>query len=413
MKFIARRVRPVVIETDLNPFDVAVRANPHPRYRQLREQGRLLRTPENEWYVTHYDDCLTILRDPEHWSSDGSKSNFAQERLNSGDVDLAPMEMISTRPMLFADPPDHTRLRGLVNKAFTPRVVDRLRPRMETIVDELLDGVQGDGTMDVIATVAYPLPVIMIAELLGVPASDRDLLKSWSEPLAATIDPLVTPETLHEAAGAGMAFIAYFAQLINERRAEPREDLISALLAAEEAGASLSQEELIVNLLLLLIAGHETTTNLIANGILALLRHPEQLEQLRSDPTLIKPAVEELLRFDGPVQLTARVALEDMEVAGEIVPKGEQPILLIAGANRDPDAFPDPDRLDLERPDNHHLGFSNGIHFCVGASLARAEAQVAINAILRRMPDLALVTDSPPYKDNVTLRGMAALPVIF
>jgi cytochrome P450 len=300
-----------------------------------------------------------------------------------------------------------------VNKAFTPRVVDRLRPRMEAIVDELLDEVAGAGEMDVMAQIAYPLPVVMIAELLGVPAEDRVLLKTWSEPLAATLDPNLSPEKVEAAAANGLAFIAYFAQLINERRANPRDDLVSALIAAEESGDSLRQEEMIVNLMLLLIAGHETTTNLIGNGLLALFRNPDQMERLRADPSLIKTGVEEMLRYDGPVHLNARTALEDVEVAGEVIPKAEQPVMLLAGANRDPDEFADPERLDLGRTENHHLAFSTGIHFCVGASLARAEGQVAINALLRRMPKLALAEDNPPYKDNVTLRGLASLPVTF
>jgi cytochrome P450 len=404
----------VAVELEFDPFAPEIRADPYPTYRRMREQAPIYWTPDGSPMFTRYDDCVAILRDHERFSNDGSKSKYAE---NVDDAAMAGgmLSALNARPMLFTDPPDHTRLRGLVNKAFTPRAIDRLRPRMEAIVDELLEEVAGAGTMDIIEHVAYPLPVIMIAELLGVPASDRELLKEWSEPLARTIDPLdnLAPEFINEVAGAGLAFIAYFAQLINERRQSPTDDVLSALIAAEESGDKLTQEEVIVNLVLLLIAGHETTTNLIGNGMLALLRHPAQMAELREDPSLIKTGVEELLRFDSPVQLDARTALVDVEIGGVTVPKKEQPILLLAAANRDPAQFPDPDRLDLRRTPNTHIAFSSGIHFCVGASLARAEGQVAINAMLRRMPKLALAVDEPPYKGNVTLRGMASLPVSF
>jgi cytochrome P450 len=398
----------------LDPFAPEIRANPYPTYERMREHGRVVWSPDGVPMLTGYDDIVAILRDHERWSNDGTKSKYADR---PDDVDLGGglLGAINARPMLFTDPPDHTRLRGLVNKAFTPRAVERLRPRMEAIVDELLDEVAGAGTMDIIEHVAYPLPVVIIAELLGVPASDRDLLKGWSVPLARTIDPLdnISPEFVNEIAAAGLGFISYFAQLINERRASPTDDLLSALIAAEEGGDKLTHEEVIVNLILLLIAGHETTTNLIGNGMLALLRNPEAMAELRDDPGLIKTGVEELLRYDSPVQLDARTALVDVEVAGVTIPAKEQPVLFLAAANRDPSQFPNPDRLDLRRTSNAHVAFSSGIHFCVGASLARAEGQVAVNAMLKRMPKLALADDAPPYKENVTLRGLASLPVTF
>ncbi|MBA3655617.1 MAG: cytochrome P450 [Actinobacteria bacterium] len=407
----------MAVELEFDPFAPEIRADPYPTYKRMRDEAPIYWRPDGSPMFTRYDDCIAILRDHERFSNDGSKSKYAEQAgaTEESAVRGTMFESLNARPMLFTDPPDHTRIRGLVNKAFTPRVVDRLRPRMETIVDDLLDEVAGAGSMDIIEQVAYPLPVIMIAELLGVPASDRDLLKGWSEPMARTIDPMddIEPEFLTEIIGAGMAFIAYFAQLINERRKSPRDDLLSALIAAEESGDKLSQEEVIVNLILLLIAGHETTTNLIGNGMLALLRHPSEMADLRGDPTIIKTAVEELLRYDSPVQLDARTALVDVEIAGVTIPKKEQPVLLLAAANRDPAQFPDPDRLDLRRVPNAHIAFSSGIHFCVGASLARAEGQVAINTMLRRMPKMELADPSPPYKGNVTLRGLAKLPVTF
>jgi cytochrome P450 len=399
----------------LDPFAPEIRADPYPTYERIRAAGRVYwPDPDGSPMFTGYDDCVAILRDHDRFSNDGSKSKYADQP-HDADLGGGMLGALNARPMLFTDPPDHTRLRGLVNKAFTPRVVDQLRPRMEQIVDELLAEVAGAGSMDIIEQVAYPLPVIMIAELLGVPTEDRELLRQWSGPLARTIDPMdnIEPEFINEVAGAGLAFIAYLAQLINERRQSPRDDLVSALIEAEDSGDKLTQEEMIVNLVLLLIAGHETTTNLIGNGMLALLRHPAEMAELRAEPSLIKSAVEELLRYDGPVQLDARTALEDVEIGGVTIPKREQPILLLAAANRDPSVFEDPDRLDVRRTPNPHIAFSSGIHFCVGASLARAEGQVAINAMLRRMPKLALAVDPPPYRSNVTLRGLSALPVTF
>lgn len=407
----------MAVELEFDPFAPEIRADPYPLYRRMREQAPVYWRPDGSPMFTRYEDCVAILRDHDRFSNDGSKSKYAEmaveERENA--VRGTMFETLNARPMLFTDPPDHTRLRGLVNKAFTPRRVDQLRPRMQAIVDELLDEVAGAGSMDIIDQIAYPLPVIMIAELLGVPASDRDLLREWSHPLSRTIDPMdnIEPDFVNEIAGAGIAFIAYFAQLINERRRSPSDDLLSDLIAAEESGDKLTQEELIVNLVLLLIAGHETTTNLIGNGMLALLRNPSAAAELRDDPTIIKTAVEELLRYDSPVQLDARTALEDVEIGGVLIPKKEQPVLLLAAANRDPAQFPDPDRLDLRRTPNAHIAFSSGIHFCVGASLARAEGQVAIGRMVERMPNMALADDHPPYKDNVTLRGLASLPVSF
>ncbi len=402
------------VELDFDPFAPEIRANPYPTYQRMRETAPIMWTPDGSPILTRYEDCITILRDHERWSSDGSNSKYADVSVDDRAITGSMFEALSARPMLFTDPPDHTRLRGLVNKAFTPRAIDRLRPRMEQIVDELIDEVAGAGAMDIIERVAYPLPVIMIAELLGVPTKDRELLKSWSEPMSRTIDPLddIEPEFFDQVAAAGLAFIAYFAQLINERRQSPRDDVLSALIAAEESGDKLTQEEVIVNLILLLIAGHETTTNLIGNGMLALLRNPDQLTRLRDDPGLIKSGVEELLRYDSPVQLTARTALEDVEVAGVTIPKREQPILLLAAANRDPVQFADPDRLDLTRSPNAHIAFSNGIHFCVGATLARMEGRIALEETLKRFPEWEVDRDNAERLHTSTVRGWKNVPLV-
>jgi cytochrome P450 len=314
--------------------------------------------------------------------------------------------------MLFRDPPDHTRLRGLVTKAFTAKRIEDLRPRMERIVDDLLDAAFARGEMDVVADLAYPLPVTVICEMLGVPKEDHQRFHAWSADLVVTLDPMVPPEVMARAMAAGEAFDSYLADLIAKRRRDPRDDLLSALIAAEEEGGRLSQDELLTQLVLLLVAGHETTVNLISNGTLALLHHRDQLDRLRDDPGLIRPGVEELLRYYPPVQLTGRIPLEDVEIGGVHVRRGQQVVALVGAANRDPARFDDPARLDLTREPNRHLAFGGGIHRCLGAALARAEGQVAIGALIRRTTSIEPVTDEPVWKATITLRGLAALPVV-
>jgi cytochrome P450 len=323
---------------------------------------------------------------------------------------------MESKPMLFLDPPDHTRLRSLVSKAFTPKAVEAMRPHIADLVDDLLDAAATKGEIDVVEDLAFPLPVIVIAEMLGVPVEDRDQLKPWSRDMARTIDPIVTEETLQTAAMSAMQFVNYLNGLIDERRRHPGDDLLSALIAAEEAGEKLSHEELLVNTILLFIAGHETTQNLICNGLLALLRHPDQLDALRQhagDAAFVKNAVEEMLRYDGPVQLTGRHLTADVALpSGPTIPGATTTVILLAGANRDPAMFDDPERFDVTRANaNRHIGFGQGVHFCLGAPLARVEAQVAIPALLRRFAKLELMVDEPEYRENFTLRGLASLPV--
>jgi cytochrome P450 len=398
---------------EFNPFLPEFRADPYPLYHQLRSADPVHWSAFlGFWVLTRYADCVTVLRDAARFSAD--PHNWAGfEGVVQAMGGPGPLLQMQTKWMLLLDPPDHTRLRTLVNKAFTPRVVEGLRPRIQEIVDSLLDDVQNAGGMDLIAELAYPLPVIVIAELLGVPAEDRDKFKGWSRGLARTLDPITTPEIIEAGNNATVAFIDYFRTLVAKRRKEPREDLISGLIAAEEQGDRLSEEELLATCVLLFGAGHETTMNLIGNGTTALLRHPDQLAQLSQDPELIQSAVEEFLRYDGPVQMTARTALEDVEIDGKIIPKGQQAIVVLGAANRDPSQFPDPDRLDITRKDNRYLTFSHGIHYCLGAPLARVEAQIAINTLLRRLPALRLQTANLEWRETVTLRGLKALPVIF
>ena len=394
-----------------DPFDPAFRADPYPLYRRLREENPIHAGPIGGLVLTRHADCLHVLRHPAA-SSDERKGEMFEAMAAAGEID---QELADNRPFLFLDPPDHTRLRRLVSKAFTPKTIERLRPRVQQLVDELLDARIETGTIELIEDLAYPLPVQVISELLGVPPEDHERFKGWSRDLARGLDPdfILPPDVLAKRDEAIQAFSAYFLELIAEHRRSPRDDLLSALVAAEDEGDRLTEQELLSTCTLLLVAGHETTVNLIANGTLALLRAPDQLQRLRDDPSIARSAVEELLRYDPPVQMTGRVALEDIELPGATLTKGSFGLLLLASANRDPAAFPDPDRVDLGRVDNHHLAFGFGTHFCLGAPLARLEGEVALTTLVGRCPDLALAVDTPRYKENLILRGLEALPLSF
>jgi pimeloyl-[acyl-carrier protein] synthase len=318
---------------------------------------------------------------------------------------------MASKWILFRDPPDHTRLRALVSAAFTPRIVQALAPRIADIAEGLLDEVEPTGSFDLIRDYAFPLPVIVIAELLGIPPQDRMRFRDWSIALGAAIDLRTSPDVYVAASEATGEVTAYLREIVAERRAEPREDLVSALIAAESEGGPLDEEELIAMCVLLLVAGHETTVNLIGNGVLALLRHPEQLELLRSRPDLYDGAVEELLRFDSSVQFTFRYAREDIELRGRSISRGEQVGLVLGSANRDPERFSDPDRLDVTRASLHHLAFGMGIHFCLGAPLARLEARLALETLFRRLPGLRLVEEPLRWRPGIGFRGLEALPL--
>jgi cytochrome P450 len=383
-----------------NPFLPEVRLDPYPVYQQLREREPVQWNEHIEiWTLTRYADVAAVLRD----------GRMSADRTTADRFRLPPGRQIY-QSMLTLDPPDHTRLRTLVNKAFTPTTVSRLRPRIQALVDEILDKAEEEGSLEVIADLAYPLPVTVIAEMLGVPPEDYQIFKDWSATLAANLDPLRAGEMREAAFDARDALSEYLSGIVDKRRARPRDDMISALLAVEESGDALSHRELLIMCNLLLIAGHETTVNLIGNGLRALLTHPDQLERLRDEPDLIETAVEELLRFDSPVQLTGRVVSEDLEVGGVQMRPGHFVMVLLGAANRDPAQFPDPDRLDLARHPNQHLSFGRGIHFCLGAPLARVEGQVAIGSLVRRFPRLRLAGE-PVQRDTVTLRGLESLPV--
>jgi cytochrome P450 len=316
--------------------------------------------------------------------------------------------------MLFRDPPDHTRLRGLVNRAFTPRAVEALRTHIDAIVQGLLDKHRGKPYFDLVSGFAYPLPVLVICELLGVPPEDRGRFSVWSAAIGQGLDNLGMgdPEVVRRGNEAAAGLTEYFRGLIHARRGAAVDDILHGLVAAEEQGERLSEDELLATCVLIFFAGHETTVNLIGNGTLALLRHADELARLRSNPALLPGAVEELLRYDSPVQRSGRAVLADVELNGIVLHQGERVNVLIGAANRDPAQFNDPDRLDITRSNAvQHLSFAAGIHYCVGAPLARLEAQLALGALLRFAPELRLATDNPAWRATFVLRGLSALPV--
>jgi cytochrome P450 len=396
-------------EVEFNPFLPEFHANPYPFYHRLRAADPVHRTPMGLWVLTRYDDVVSVQRDP-RFGSEGFDQILAD--VYGEDTTNAS----GARSMLFRDPPDHTRLRGLISQAFTPRVIERMRSHIQNIVDRLLDRVQNANAMDVIADLAYPLPVTVICEMLGVPTNAHAGIRQWSVDLARSLDAIGMPAdegVVQRGRAAQQSMLDYFRGLIAERRQRPHDDLLSLLIAAEEQGDRLTEGELLITCTLLFVAGHETTVNLIGNGLLALLNCPDQLAKLRADLTLLPGAVEELLRYDSPVQRTGRITNTDVELDGRKIAKGSLVVTAIGAANRDPAHFPDPDCLDITRRDNRHIAFGFGIHFCLGAPLARLEGQIAIETLLRRMPGLQLATSTAKWRESSTLRGLKTLPVTF
>ena len=388
-----------------NPLSAETAQDPYPTYAKLRARDPVHRSRlMNAWVFTRYADADAILRDHRRFSSDPRKRTAARRQ-------QASLPNVEEPSMLFLDPPDHTRLRALVNKAFTPRAVAALEPRIREIMTTLLDAVDDPSAFDLMKAVAKPLPVIVIAEMLGIPPEDRAQFAVWSDQRARILEPTLTPEERETAEAAMQALDEYLRPIISERRAAPRDDIISALAQAEEEGDTLTEREVLVMLRLLLVAGNETTTNLIGNGVLALLRHPDQLAALRGDAALIPSAVEELLRFDSPVQVDLRSALDDCDVNGFRVRRGDNVVILLGAANRDPDRFPAPDRLDVRRAEQNHLAFGRGIHHCLGAPLARLEGRVVLEALLERFRSIRLLDDRPAFRNSVVLRGLHSLPV--
>jgi cytochrome P450 len=387
--------------------------NPYPLYARLREEDPVHWDSDanNVWVLTRHADVVASLRDP----------RFSAQRFMPSD-EWIPEELRArlgralyavSRQLLFIDPPDHTRLRGLANRAFLPRVVEAMRPHIQEIVDALLDDVEPRGSMDVIGDFAFPLPVTVIAEMLGVPPSDREQLGKWTGDFGSLLDGGdLTFESLINALTGVAELMDYLRGVLQEHKSQPRDDLMQAFLAAEERGDTLSEDEVLANLVLLLAAGHGTTTHLLGNGLLALLRHPDQLAALRANEARIPAAVLELLRYDGPVQLTSRTVTEDLELDGKSIRQGQEVVMVLGAANHDPAVFDEPDELNIgRRMDGHVVAFGHGIHYCLGAPLARVEAEVAFPALLRRFPRLRLIDETPQWFPSAVFRGLDALPV--
>ena len=388
-----------------NPLSRQTAQDPYPVYAALRERDPVHRSAlMNAWMFTRHADIDTILRDHRRFSNDPRKGSLSSRQ-------RAGLPADEEFTMLFLDPPDHKRLRALVNKAFTPKAVNALEPHIRSLLGSLLDEIDDPAGFDLMHAVAQPLPVIVIAEMLGVPPEDRAQFKIWSDQRARTLEPSIDARERALADTANKALNDYFRPIIEERRAAPQDDIVSALAQAEEEGDRLTELEMLNMLRLLLIAGNETTTNLIGNGVLALLRHPDQLQRLRDDPSLIPLAVDELLRFDSPVQTDFRRALEDCEVNGFPLKKRDNIVLLLGAANRDPDVFEEPDRLDVGRGDRSHLSFGRGIHHCIGAPLARLEGRVVLETLLERFSQISLRDRQPRFRNSIVLRGLESLPV--
>ncbi len=391
-------------------LDPEVLANPYPLYQRLRSEDPVHWDPFlHAWVVTRHADVLTVFQ-----NFSANRTPTPEQLIKLGLTDLTPLAQVMTHQMLFLDPPAHGRVRGLAAKAFTPRRIEILRSHIQDITNHLLDAVQAAGRMDAMADLAIPLPAIVTAEMLGVPSSDWQQLTIWSADFAQVLGNFQhNPEHAARVIRSLEETVAYFRAAIQDHRAHPRNDLISALLNAEQDGDRLSEEEVIANTIVTMVGGQETTTNLIGNGILTLLRHRDQFERLKADLSLIPSTIEELLRYESPSQHTARLAFVDTQLGEKIIRKREAVIAVMGAANRDPERFTHPDRLDIGRQDNRHVAFAWASHFCFGAPLARLEGQVVFETLARRMPDLALEPGPITWRENLGLRGLTRLPVTF
>ena len=398
-----------------NPLEPGYAENPYPQLAMLREREPVHHSPLGIWVLFRYDDVFTVLRD--------ASMSVEDANITVGDLDRRDqIEAIAREEggnpdnrdhaILNIDPPDHTRLRKLLSQGFTPRTIERLRPRIQELVNEALDRAEGTDPWDLVPELAFPLPFQVISEMLGMPDGDRDQIRDWSHTLVRTLDPVIDEDEMRAAVRASVAMNDHLAEVIEWKRAHPGDDVLTTLIEAEADGDRLSPEELRAQLVLLFIAGHETTVNLIGNGTLALLRNRDQLERWRGDPSLDANAVDELLRYDSPVQLSRRITLRDIEIDGKVIEPGSMILTSLASANRYPAHWgDDADRLDVARDGaGQHVGFGSGVHYCLGASLARLEAQVAVGTLIRRFPDLDLAGE-PVHNGRVTLRGLDSLPL--
>ena len=401
-----------------------IRTDPYPFYEQLRNQDPVHWDEEmGFWVLARYTDIEALYTDERFSRAQGLMRGF--QRLSASDRQIAePVYHSFSKTVFYADPPYHTHLRGLMNHAFTPRRVERLHAPIQRIVDELLDAAQTRDEMDVVQDLAYPLPVMVIAELLGLPQADRERFKNWSDDLFAILGTVrhKSPHLLERAARSLEQMTNYVKDLSLERRQAPQDDLLTDLLSVtvedgipspHHSGSALTGEELVANINILLSTGHETTTHLLGNGLLALLQNPDQMKLLKAAPVLLSRAIEEMLRYDNPVQITYRSVIEDAEIHGRHICKGDLVNTIIASANRDPERFSFPDRFDITRSEGRHLGFGVGIHFCIGAPLVRLEAEIFFETILRRFPKLALATENLAWQEHPIFRGLKSLPVRF
>lgn len=400
------------LEDPSNPVSDEFLRDPYPSYDELRKNAPIFWSEKGKyWMVTSYDIANQITKDLrfgkrlERWNHLNPLAKMLP----------GPAKLIKSRKnwMLNANPPEHTHLRSLVNKAFTPKMIEQMRSHIQEIADRLLEAVLPTGQIEFIGQFAFPIPITVIAEMLGIPSADHAKFRELSNTLTQTLEPGYSMEVLNHAVNAHEELTAYLKPVVDERREHPGSDLISALVLAEENGEKLSEEDIIGNVILMLVAGHETTVNLIGNGMMALLNHPEQMELLKQKPELIESAVEECLRYDSPVQTVKRIVEENMEYHGHKMKKGDMVILFLGACNRDPSAFVDADKFDIARSPNKHLAFSAGIHHCLGAFLARVEGQIALSTILRRIPDIRMSGQQLEHKHPFNLRGVKELHLVF
>lgn len=404
--------------TEIDVLSPEAVADPYTFFAGLRETDPVWWSPRyRSWLITRYDDNAAALKDLRFSSDRITPSINRERRKERPDLDLVQTFELLNGWLVFRDPPEHTRLRRLVHKAFSPRIIASMRSEIARVTNELLDDAEAaagpDRQLDLLQSVAYPLPAIIIAGMLGVPSADREQFKNWSDDISALVFGGLDDENRHERARAGMAeLVRYITDLVASVRKNPGDNLATALVRAKDVDVALSEEEVVATCVNLLFGGHETTTNLIGNGLLALLRHPEQRSKLVAEPELITIAIEELLRFDGPAKAVARIASEDIIMRGCQISAGDRVFLLPAAGNRDPAIFERPDELDISRKDNPHLGFGMGIHYCLGSSLARLEASIAIPQVLNRFPQLQLASDDLSWNPVILTRGLTALPVL-